>query len=43
VAQLENNVAATGNLEFTAEELADIDRHSVSDAGINLWAASSDD
>jgi L-glyceraldehyde 3-phosphate reductase len=36
VAQLENNVAALGNLSFTAKELTAIDRHAV-DAGINLW------
>ena len=41
VAQLETNVAALDNLAFTDEELADIDRHAV-DAGINLWAQSSD-
>jgi L-glyceraldehyde 3-phosphate reductase len=36
VAQLEDNVAALGNLDFTAKELTGIDRHAV-DAGINLW------
>jgi L-glyceraldehyde 3-phosphate reductase len=36
VAQLEDNVAALGNLDFTAKELTAIDRHAV-DAGINLW------
>jgi L-glyceraldehyde 3-phosphate reductase len=41
VAQLEQNVAALERLEFDADELAEIDRHAV-DAGINLWAASSD-
>ena len=41
VAQLETNVAALQNLEFSAEELAAIDVHAV-DNGINLWAASSD-
>src|SRR5436190_11023698 len=40
VAQLEDNVAALGNLEFSDEELAEIDRHAT-DAGINLWARSS--
>ena len=35
-AQLENNVAALANLEFSAKELAAIDRHAV-DSGINLW------
>jgi L-glyceraldehyde 3-phosphate reductase len=41
VAQLENNVGALDNVEFSAEELAEIDRYAVPDAGINLWAASS--
>jgi len=41
VEQLEQNVAALDELEFSAEELAEIDRHAV-DSGINLWAASSD-
>jgi len=40
VAQLESNVAALDNLEFTAAELTAIDEHAV-DNGINLWAASS--
>jgi L-glyceraldehyde 3-phosphate reductase len=40
VSQLEQNVAALSNLEFSAEELAEIDRHAV-DSGINLWAPSS--
>ena len=40
VAQLEQNVAALENLEFTDEELAEIDRHAV-DSGINIWARSS--
>jgi L-glyceraldehyde 3-phosphate reductase len=40
VAQLEQNVAALDNLEFSEEELAEIDRYAV-DAGINLWATSS--
>jgi L-glyceraldehyde 3-phosphate reductase len=40
VAQLENNVAALGNLAFDDEELAEIDRHAT-EAGINLWAESS--
>jgi L-glyceraldehyde 3-phosphate reductase len=40
VAQLENNVAALARLGFDDDELAEIDRHA-SDAGINLWAASS--
>ncbi|MCH4562361.1 L-glyceraldehyde 3-phosphate reductase [Halomonas sp. EGI 63088] len=41
VAQLEDNVAALDNLDFSDEELAEIDRHSVTDAGVNLWAPSS--
>ena len=41
VAQLEQNVAALDRLDFSDEELAEIDRHAV-DAGINLWAESSD-
>ena len=40
VAQLEQNLAALDNLDFTADELAEIDRHAV-DAGVNLWAPSS--
>ena len=40
VAQLEDNVAALGNLAFSDDELAEIDRHAT-DTGINLWAASS--
>ncbi len=41
VAQLEANVAALDHLDFTAAELAEIDRYAVADAGINLWAPSS--
>jgi L-glyceraldehyde 3-phosphate reductase len=41
VAQLEENVAALQNLEFSATELAEIDRHAT-ESGINLWAASSE-
>ena len=40
VAQLEENLAALGRLDFTADELAAIDRDAV-EAGINIWAASS--
>ncbi|MFO7690456.1 MAG: L-glyceraldehyde 3-phosphate reductase [Cryobacterium sp.] len=40
VAQLESNVAALDNLDFTAEELAAIDEHAT-EQGINLWAGSS--
>ena len=40
VEQLEQNVAALGNLDFSEDELAEIDRHAV-DSEINLWAESS--
>ena len=40
VAQLEANVAALERLEFTGDELAEIDRYA-SDSGINIWAESS--
>jgi len=40
VAQLEQNVATVDKLGFGAAELEEIDRHAT-DAGINLWAASS--
>jgi L-glyceraldehyde 3-phosphate reductase len=40
VAQLEDDVGALTNLDLTADELAEIDRHAV-DAGIDLWARSS--
>ena len=40
VKQLETNVGALDNLEFTDEELAEIDQHAV-DAGINIWEQSS--
>jgi L-glyceraldehyde 3-phosphate reductase len=40
VSQLEQNVAALSNLEFSADELAEIDRYAV-DGKINLWAPSS--
>jgi L-glyceraldehyde 3-phosphate reductase len=40
VAQLEQNVAALDNLDFSPGELEEIDRYAV-DAGINLWAESS--
>ncbi len=36
VAQLEENLASLDNLEFSAEELAQIDQHAV-ESGINLW------
>ena len=41
VAQLEANVTAVGNLDFTSEELAEIDRYAV-ESGINIWQESSD-
>jgi L-glyceraldehyde 3-phosphate reductase len=41
VAQLEENAAAAGHYDFTDAELAAIDRDAV-EAGLNIWAASSD-
>src|SRR6202453_212 len=41
VKQLEENLAAVRHDSFTADELAAIDRDAV-DAGINIWAASSE-
>jgi L-glyceraldehyde 3-phosphate reductase len=41
VGQLEDNVGALGNLEFSSEELTEIDGHAT-DADINLWKRSSD-
>src|ERR1035438_2551167 len=41
VSQLEQNVAALSNLDFSADELAEIERHAV-ESGINIWARSSD-
>lgn len=40
VKQLEANLAATDNLDFSPEELRKVDRYAV-DAGINLWQRSS--
>jgi L-glyceraldehyde 3-phosphate reductase len=40
VEQLEANVGALERLDFTAEELAEIERHAI-ESGINIWAASS--
>ncbi|HEY3017191.1 MAG TPA: L-glyceraldehyde 3-phosphate reductase [Gaiellaceae bacterium] len=40
VGQLETNVAALDRMDFTDDELAEIDKHAT-DSGINLWAASS--
>ena len=36
VEQLENNVSALDNLDFTEDELTQIDQHA-EDFGINLW------
>jgi L-glyceraldehyde 3-phosphate reductase len=41
VAQLEDSLGALQQLDFTADELAEIDRYAV-DGGINLWHVSSD-
>ncbi|WP_296999883.1 MULTISPECIES: L-glyceraldehyde 3-phosphate reductase [unclassified Thalassospira] len=41
VQQLDNSLDALDNLEFSAEELAEIDKYA-GDAGINLWQKSSD-
>jgi L-glyceraldehyde 3-phosphate reductase len=41
VKQLEANVAALDKLDFTQEELAEIDRYAT-EADINIWAASSE-
>ena len=41
VSQLEANVAAVGNLDFSADELAEIDTFAV-ESGINIWQQSSD-
>jgi L-glyceraldehyde 3-phosphate reductase len=38
--QIEDSLGALDNLEFTTEELTEIDRYAV-DSGINLWEASS--
>ena len=42
VEQLEANVAALERLDFTEEELAEVD-HYATDSGLNLWARSSAD
>ncbi|MGP3592721.1 aldo/keto reductase [Vagococcus sp. WN89Y] len=39
--QIEENVQALNNLSFSAEELAQIDKH-IADGELNLWQASSD-
>jgi L-glyceraldehyde 3-phosphate reductase len=41
VQQLEDSLGAVGNLEFTDDELAAIDKHAV-EAGVNIWATSSE-
>src|SRR5438270_3147319 len=41
VEQLEQNVGALERLEFSVEELAEIDRHAT-ESDINIWAASSE-
>jgi L-glyceraldehyde 3-phosphate reductase len=41
VRQLEDSLGALRGLEFSDDELAEIDRHAV-DAGINIWKTSSD-
>ena len=41
VAQLDDNLAAIEHLDFTPEELTEIDRFAV-EGGVNLWARSSD-
>jgi L-glyceraldehyde 3-phosphate reductase len=40
IAQLEQNVAALNDIEFSPQELAEIDRYAT-EADINLWARSS--
>jgi L-glyceraldehyde 3-phosphate reductase len=40
VAQLEANVAALDRLDFSDDELAEIDRYAT-ESGINIWARSS--
>jgi len=40
VRQLEQNIAALDNLDFSAQELTDIDKHAV-EGGIDLWRAQS--
>jgi len=41
VAQLEQSVGALGHLDFTTQELEEIERHAL-DSQINIWAPSSD-
>jgi L-glyceraldehyde 3-phosphate reductase len=42
VDQLEENLAAVRRLDFSDDELAEIDRHAT-DSGINIWAQSGRD
>jgi L-glyceraldehyde 3-phosphate reductase len=42
VAQLEENLAAVRRVDFSDDELAEIDRHAT-DSGINIWAQSGSD
>jgi L-glyceraldehyde 3-phosphate reductase len=37
VAQLEDNVAAVRRLDFSDDELAEIDKHAV-ESGVDMWA-----
>jgi L-glyceraldehyde 3-phosphate reductase len=41
VAQLKENLGALANLDFTAEELSEIDQYA-SESGIDMWRVSSD-
>jgi L-glyceraldehyde 3-phosphate reductase len=41
VEQLEDSLSALKNLEFSPEELAEIDRYATDEKEVNLWAASS--
>ena len=41
VKQLDENLAALDNLDFSDDELAEIDRYAT-DSGIDLWRESSD-
>jgi L-glyceraldehyde 3-phosphate reductase len=41
VAQLEENVAALDRLDFSVDELAELDRYAT-DSAINIWATSSE-
>jgi L-glyceraldehyde 3-phosphate reductase len=41
VKQLEDNVGSLANLDFSADELAEIDRYAT-ESGLNLWARSSE-